>query len=518
MDQLSLKQRLVDPLLAEQLQRDVTLVCDDNIPRRYHQCLLASYSPFLKNLLAERACCSCKSATCGGMTEVVIVLDGFKGEVLMNLMMYIYTGECKVKNRKMILDMIELKKGLGIDVDIDFSVNKNKPSAVENNVSDDASTRAGQKRVTIAIMSAIEQVNSGVSKLLCSECDQCLNKDTFMLHYRNHMQAYAQQQTSPPAPTAKKCKVCGAEVVEELFAEHVAKHANDSNDDIQVENFSEFLKNKFSMKNIVKTEPLDTDVKPPSNAGDEGLDDDAETVMQSHGDQEPRINIDMQEYEKLLRSSIHTLIVSRKRKKAKALKEPENGLVLVSQQEIDEEILKNPRNKEEEYGRLKIRNVYRKLYDRKQKLKPKDKSDKMPIVVTDEEVQDEIDKENEARTVKINLDVRRIKATRTKSDTNSPQSLTNISSTPGHSEFIVPSTPTRKRKSLTTPRKPLTTPRKSITTPRKSLSKLNIDESERKKIYHRLYVRKWNQNQTEGLTTPIHISDEEIMREFSSHT
>jgi hypothetical protein len=36
--------------------------------------------------------------------------------------------------------------------------------------------------------------------------------------------------------------------------------------------------------------------------------------MQSHGDQEPMINIDMQEYEKLLRSSIHTLIVSRKRK------------------------------------------------------------------------------------------------------------------------------------------------------------------------------------------------------------
>jgi len=524
MDQLSLKQRLVDPLLSEQGQRDVTLVCDDKVPRRYHQCLLASHSPFLKKLLAERACCSCKSATCGGMTEVVIFLDGFSGEVLMNLMLYIYTGECKVKNRKMILDMIELKKSLGIDVEIDFSVNKTKPSAVDNNVSDDASTRAGQKRVTIAIMSAIEQVNSGISKLLCSECDGCLNKDNFMLHYRNHMQAFSQQQTSSPASQTKKCKDCGAEVAEELLAEHVAKHANDSNDDIQVENFSEFLKNKFSMKNVVKTEVLDTDVKPSSNVSEEGVDDDAETVMQSHGDQEPRINIDMQEYEKLLRSSIHTLIVGRKRKKAKALKEPENGLVLVSQQEIDEEILKNPRNKEEEYGRLKIRNVYRKIYDRKQKLKPKDKSDKMPIIVTDDEIQDEIDKENEVRTVKINLDVRRIKAARTKSNTSSPQSFTNISSTPGQSEFMVPSTPTGKRKSLTTPRNPLTTPRKTITTtprksmttPRKSVSKLNIDESERKKIYHRLYVKKWNQNQAEGLSSPIQISDEEIMREFSS--
>jgi hypothetical protein len=62
-------------------------------------------------------------------------------------------------------------------------------------------------------------------------------------------------------------------VDEVLFAEHLEKHANDSNDDIQVENFSEFLKNKFSMKNVVKTEPLDADLKPPSNAGEEGLDD-----------------------------------------------------------------------------------------------------------------------------------------------------------------------------------------------------------------------------------------------------
>ena len=490
MDQVSLKQRLVDPLLAELAQRDVTVICDDKKPQRYHQCILASYSPVLKSLLAERACCACKSASCGGLTEVVLVLDGFKGEVLMNLMRYIYTGECKVKNRKMILDMIELKKGLGIEVEIDFSVNKTKSAApVVNNVSDDASTRAAQKRITIAIMSAIEQVNSGVSKILCSECDQCLGKDSFMLHYRNHMQAYSQQVSPAVGEEPKVAR-------KELHSGHVSKHKNHSSDDdeIRVENFSDFLKNKFSTK-IIKMEPVDSGVS-HTKTSEEGFDDDAETVMQSHGDQDPGVKIDMQDYEKLLRSSIHTLIVARKRKHAKMMKEPENGLMLVSQQDIDEEILKNPRNKEEEYGRLKIRQIYRKLYDRKKSLKSKDKSDQETVSVTDEEMQDEIAKENEYRTVKINIDVKKIKAARSKSHSNSPQ------------HFAVPSTPRRNKK--------LVTPRKSLTTPGKSVPKLNIAESERKKIYHTLYVKKWNQNQTQGLSTAIHISDEEILREYSS--
>jgi len=425
----------------------------------------------------------------------VIVLDGVNGEVLVNLMLYMYTGECKVRNRKMILDMIELKRVLGFEVEIDFSVNKNKTS-VQVETSDDASTRAAQKRITIAIMSAIEQVNSGVSKILCSECDQNLGKENFMLHYRNHMQSFSSQAPRETKQRVERCKVCGVEVAQELLTEHASKHINNQvNDDIQVENFSDFLKNKFSGVKNIKLEPSES-VPRRTNVSDEGLEDDAETVMQSHD--EPKVNIDMQEYEKLLRSSIHTLIISRKRKKAKMNKEPDNGLILVSQQEIDEEILKNPRNKEEEYGRLKIRQVYRKIYDRKQKLKSKDKSDKDPVTVTDEEIQEEIDKENETRSVKVNLDVKLIKAGRSKSTLNSPQN------------FAIPSTP--RRSASRTP----ATPRKSLSTPRKSAPKLNIEESERKKIYHKLYVKKWNQNQTEGVTTAIQITDEEIFREFSS--
>merc|ERR1719154_358869 len=104
--------------------------------------------------------------------------------------------------------------------------------------------------------------------------------------------------------------------------------------------------------------------------------------MQSHDDLVSNVSdnddletkIDMQDYEKLLRSHIHKLIVNRKKAKAKAMKEPENGLILVSRQEIDEEILKNPRNKEEEYGRLKVRQMYRNIYDKKRKQKIRDKT------------------------------------------------------------------------------------------------------------------------------------------------
>ena len=497
---MSLKERLVEPILSEYSQRDVTIVCEDGKQQRYHQCLLASYSPLLKSLLEERACCVCKSSSCGGMTDLVILLDGVSGEVLMSLMLYLYTGECRVKNRKMILDMIELKKVLGMEVEINFSVNKTKATP-ENSSNEDISTRNAQKRITIAIMSAIEELNSGVSKILCSECDQSLHKDNFMLHYRNHMQAFA-QQPSIEITRNEKCTTRDGELPKRQFAKNAAHHEQNTDQEVQIENFSDFLKSKFCSKSI-KLEPLDSVAK-QTNLSERGFDD-AETVMQSHDEQEPEVNIDMQEYEKLLRSSIHSLIVSRKRKKAKMNKSPDNELILVSQQEIDEEILKNPRNKEEEYGRLKVRHVYRKIYDKKQKLKSKDKSDKEPVTVTDEEIQAEIDKENETRSVKVHLDVKHIKSARAKSTLNSASN-----------NFVVPPTPKKSNASgiLSTPRK-LKTPRKSLSTSKKSPPKALIEESERKKIYHKLYVRKWKQNQAEGIASQIHISDEEILQEYS---
>ena len=155
-----------------------------------------------------------------------------------------------------------------------------------------------------------------------------------------------------------------------------------------------------------------------------------------------------------------------------------------------------------------MRHVHRKLYDKKQKLKSRDKSDKEPVTVTDEEIQEEIDRENETRSVKIHLNVKLIKsAARSRNNLNSASN-----------NFAVPATPIKKSSARiqNTPRK-LNTPRKSLSTTKKSSPTSMIDESERKKIYHKLYVRKWKQNQTAGITSPIHIADEEILHEYSSN-
>ena len=130
----------------------------------------------------------------------------------------------------------------------------------------------------------------------------------------------------------------------------------------------------------------------------------------------------------------------------------------------------------------------------------KDKTDKEPVVVTDEEIQDEIDKENQTRNVNIKLDVKQIKSTRVKSNIKLP--LNNAK---------VPLTP---RRNLTTGTVEFKTP---SCEPRTVFKRpFDLDESERKKVYHKIYVRKWNKNQTEGLSSPIQVTEEEILDELAS--
>jgi len=139
-------------------------------------------------------------------------------------------------------------------------------------------------------------------------------------------------------------------------------------------------------------------------------------------------NIDMEDYEKLLRTSIHSLLIARKKRKAKLGKESDSSSLLVSQQEIDEEILKNPRDKIEDYRRLKFRYLHRKIYDRKLKLKSKEGKAFDPIHVTDEEIQRELDKENELRVVKIVLDFNSIKGSKASNLPALTQNGSNITS------------------------------------------------------------------------------------------
>jgi hypothetical protein len=67
----------------------------------------------------------------------------------------------------------------------------------------------------------------------------------------------------------------------------------------------------------------------------------------------------MEDYEKLLRGKVFKVLRSRRQKEGGCT----DGEVIVTEQEIDEEILRNPRDRREEYKKLKFAQVYRRLYD-----------------------------------------------------------------------------------------------------------------------------------------------------------
>jgi len=356
---LSLHERLIEPLAREETSRDVKFVCADR-SLRFHQSVLALHSPLLKAMLAERA----------WQTEAVVTLDWLESPVLAALMEYLYTGTCQVKGgRDMLVQMTELKNILAVEAELNYSVATSDKAECEG--------REAQKRITLAIMASIESLNSGVSKLQCCQCDQDLTRDTFMLHYRSHMQQLAGQQgreqQQPPdrlGSPARQTKASSA--------------CKKPRQDLTV----------TSAETAAKASRLVKQEKPSSESG---------------------TDIDMAEYEKLLRSHHHGVILGRKRKAARSALQPA-GLVLVSQQEIDEEILRNPKaDKAEDYAVLKIRSIHKRLAERKRKMrKSSDPNCKEVSVVQDEEIQQEIDRENESRSVKLRIDVKRIRSRRTK--------------------------------------------------------------------------------------------------------
>ena len=72
-------------------------------------------------------------------------------------------------------------------------------------------------------------------------------------------------------------------------------------------------------------------------------------------------------------------------------------------------------DKVEDYAVLKIRSIHKRLAERKRKVrKSSDPSCKEVSVVQDEEIQQEIDRENESRSVKLRIDVKKIRSRRTK--------------------------------------------------------------------------------------------------------
>ena len=366
-ESLSTRERLLEALHLQEEQRDLILVCGDSEVVKCHQVWLSLHSRFLHDLFAQRACC-------GGLTELTLHLESFDKKTVMTLVEYLYTGECKVKDRQTFRKLLELKGSLGLDIEIDPLPEREPTDGL-------VSAREIQKRITVEIVTAIEEINSGVSSVLCSQCDQVLVKETFLLHYRNHMQSYSttMQELEETKNTQSSSE---DQIMERTESEEVIEC------DDQASNCDNESDNEIE---VSSSEPADEEV--PDCSEDEGEEESLGLT-----------DIDMEEYDKLLRVHIHSSILRRKRKKANGTK----VLILVSQQEVEEEIRKVPRNKTEEYAKLKVQKIVKNLSERKRRNQPK--SAFVPSMISDEEIREVLERENKSRKIKLVLDIKRARS------------------------------------------------------------------------------------------------------------
>ena len=368
---LSTRERLLEALHLEEEERDLLLVCGDSSVVKCHQVMLSLHSTFLRDLFSQRACCSCRSLSCGGLKELTLHLESFDKKTVLTLVEYLYTGECKVQDRQTFMELLQLKSSLCLDIEIDpLPLPEREPSPGL------VSARESQKRLTVEIVTAIEEINSGASSVLCSECHQILGKETFLLHYRNHMQSYSQimQELEETKSNSEDQMMerTKSEEVSELCLQTCTNSDNESDNEID----------------LSPSEPADDQEEESLGVTD----------------------IDMEEYEKLLRAHIHSSILRRKRKMAKGTK----VLILVSQQEVEEEIRKVPRNKTEEYAKLKVKKIVKNLSERKGRNQPK--SAFVPSMISDEEIMEVIERENKSRKIKLVLDINRARSRNCQAD------------------------------------------------------------------------------------------------------
>ena len=83
-------------------------------------------------------------------------------------------------------------------------------------------------------------------------------------------------------------------------------------------------------------------------------------------------------------------------------------MILVSQQEVEEEMRRVPRDKPEEYAKLKVQKIVKNLYEMKRRNQPK--SIFVPSVISDEEIREVIERENKSRKIKLVLDINRARS------------------------------------------------------------------------------------------------------------
>eukprot|EP00092_Neocalanus_flemingeri_P035364 GFUD01038477.1.p1 GENE.GFUD01038477.1~~GFUD01038477.1.p1 ORF type:complete len:683 (+),score=181.32 GFUD01038477.1:65-2050(+) len=181
--------------------RDLKFLCS-GISLSYHQSILFINSTLLSSLMGSLACCKCENGQCGRKEEVVIILDKVEVGTVQGLMEYLYKGECKVKDKRGFTEMQELVNMLGIQIqleleDKDSSLIKVEVSdASEPNLEETVTDLSldiivnelenEQTRIEQDIKKCIGLFGKGEVERKCSKCDECLNKENFMEHYRLH--------------------------------------------------------------------------------------------------------------------------------------------------------------------------------------------------------------------------------------------------------------------------------------------------------------------------------------------
>jgi len=459
----STKEELLQAILTNNQQTDVKLVTVDSVVWS-HQCLLASLSSQLGILFSERACCSCDSASCGSVTEVVVLLGDFQGSLVEKMLQYIYTGQCIVDSEEEMAEMVRLKECLGLDIELEVPhgereetvMSPSRDSEVFEGTGEDkvVNDLSEQKNLTRQMIESINELNEGAVGVVCVSCGEVVGRNTLTDHYRDHMEslvggtaeirdrkgggttivagteAVSDTSLSPTGPTLV-CSRCSQEVSVADFAQHFNDH-NDRRRGIKrtaVENFGDFLKKRHSSQLIkdIKTEPVETPEDQKDKTclleGDDMISSDdveleetaeVETVNEEVKDNESAVvspvkrktgipvnlrtydysrlepvneeDIDMDEYEMLLRSHIRKCLRDRNRKSGNENNE-------ITEQEIDVDILRNPRNVKTEYPRLRFRRAFRILQSRSNTWKRKGKLSHENILITEEDVKAEIVRE-----------------------------------------------------------------------------------------------------------------------------
>jgi len=146
----------------------------------------------------------------------MIVLDKVEVATVQGLMEYMYKGECIVKDREGLKEISDLVKMLGINIkleqktkrlsestwwgrdrDVVIEVKGNEPNleeTVQDTIGGEDYLAVEEREITDEILKFVDIFCRSDEDQKCSKCDEWLNKDNFMEHFRIHKEQVNQKK------------------------------------------------------------------------------------------------------------------------------------------------------------------------------------------------------------------------------------------------------------------------------------------------------------------------------------